>query len=108
MQGNYERILEKISKASGIDKSEIENMVEARRSKLSGLISREGAAQVIASELGVSFENEKLKIDELARILNKSRSEVEGILNTTDMIELNLNERYRKEKDDENGFISIV
>jgi len=65
MQGNYERILEKISKASGIDKSEIENMVEARRSKLSGLISREGAAQVIASELGVSFENEKLKIDEL-------------------------------------------
>ena len=65
MQGNYERILEKIAKASGLDKSEIENMVEARRSKLSGLISREGAAQVIASELGVSFENEKLKIDEL-------------------------------------------
>jgi len=63
--GNYERILEKIAKASGIDRSEIENMVEARRSKLSGLISKEGAAQVIASELGVSFENEKLKIDEL-------------------------------------------
>ena len=63
--GNYDRILEKIAKASGLDKSEIENMVEARRSKLSGLISREGAAQVIASELGVSFENEKLKIDEL-------------------------------------------
>ena len=63
--GNYDRILEKIAKASGLDKSEIENMVEARRSKLSGLISREGAAQVIAAELGVSFENEKLKIDEL-------------------------------------------
>ena len=65
MQGNYERILEKISKASGIDKSEIESLIEARRSKLSGLISKEGAAQVIAAELGVSFENEKLKIDEL-------------------------------------------
>ena len=64
-QGNYERILEKIAKASGIEKREIENMVEARKSKLSGLISREGAAQVIAAELGVSFENEKLKIDEL-------------------------------------------
>ena len=63
--GNYDRILEKIAKASGLDKSEIENMVEARRSKLSGLISREGAAQVIAAELGVSFENETLKIDEL-------------------------------------------
>lgn len=63
--GNYERILSKISKASGVDKSEIESMVEARRSKLSGLISKEGAAQVIAAELGVSFENEKLKLDEL-------------------------------------------
>lgn len=65
MPGNYERILDKIAKASGVDRSEIENMVEAKRSKLSGLISKEGAAQVIASELGVSFENEKLKIDEL-------------------------------------------
>ena len=65
MIGNYERILEKIAKASGLQVSEVESMVEAKRSKLSGLISKEGAAQVIASELGVSFEKEKLKIDEL-------------------------------------------
>lgn len=63
--GNYERILEKIAKASGLLVNEVESMVEAKRSKLSGLISKEGAAQVIASELGVSFEGEKLKIDEL-------------------------------------------
>ncbi|MDP3992085.1 MAG: DUF2240 family protein [Nanoarchaeota archaeon] len=63
--GNYERILEKISKASGIGKDEIERKVEAKRAKLSGLISKEGAAQVIASELGISFENERLKINEL-------------------------------------------
>lgn len=63
--GNYDRIIEKISKASGLEKEEIERRIEAKRAKLSGLISKDGAAQVIASELGISFENEKLKIDEL-------------------------------------------
>jgi len=63
--GNYEKILEKIALASGVEKDEIERRVEAKRSKLSGLISKEGAAQVIAAELGISFDNEKLKIDEL-------------------------------------------
>jgi len=63
--GNYERIVERISKISGLSKEEIERKIEAKRAKLSGLISKEGAAQVIASELGISFENEKLKINEL-------------------------------------------
>ena len=63
--GNYERIVEKISKASGLEKEEIERKIEAKRAKLSDLISKEGAAQVIASELGISFENERLKINEL-------------------------------------------
>ncbi len=62
---NYEKILEKISKASKLEKEEIERRVEAKRAKLSGLISKEGAAQVIAAELGISFDNEKLKIQEL-------------------------------------------
>src|SRR3972149_11700668 len=64
-QSNYERIIEKISKASGLGKDEIEERVDAKREKLSGLISKDGAAQVVASELGISFENERLKIDEL-------------------------------------------
>jgi len=65
MEGNYLRIIEKIAKASGLPKEELEAKVAAKRDKLSGLISKEGAAQVIAAELGISFENEKLKIDEL-------------------------------------------
>lgn len=64
-QSNYERILEKISKLSGLGKDEIESKIEDKRLKLSGLISKEGAAQIIASELGISFEGERLKIDEL-------------------------------------------
>ena len=65
IQGNYENILGKISKASGLEKEEIERRIEAKRARLSGLISREGAAQIIAAELGISFDNERLKIDEL-------------------------------------------
>jgi hypothetical protein len=65
IQGNYERVLNKIAECSGLDKEEINRRIEAKRAKLSGLISKEGAAQVIAAELGVSFDNEKLKINEL-------------------------------------------
>jgi len=63
--GNYDKILGKIAGASGLEKEEIERRVEAKRAKLSGLISCEGAAQVVAAELGISFDNEKLKIEEL-------------------------------------------
>lgn len=62
---NYEKVLEKIARASNLDKEEIRRKVEAKRAKLSDLISYEGAAQIVASELGINFENEKLKLDEL-------------------------------------------
>ncbi|MBU4069712.1 MAG: DUF2240 family protein [Nanoarchaeota archaeon] len=65
VEGNYEKILEKIAKSAGVDKEEIDRKIEAKRAKLSGLISKEGAAQIIAAELGISFDNERLKIDEL-------------------------------------------
>ncbi len=45
VQGNYERVLEKIASSAGLEKEEVERRVEAKRSKLSGLISKEGAAQ---------------------------------------------------------------
>ena len=73
-EGNYERIVEKISKASGLSNYEIETKIEVKREKLSGLISKEGAAQVIASELGISFENEKLKINELLPGMRKVKT----------------------------------
>lgn len=65
LQENYENILKKISKVSGISEDELDQRVEAKRAKLSGLISKEGAAQIIAAELGISFDKEKLKISEL-------------------------------------------
>ncbi len=69
---NFDRILDKISRVSGLDKEEIERRIEAKRAKLSGLISREGAAQIIASELGLNFDNEQLKIEELLPGMRKA------------------------------------
>ncbi len=72
VEGNYEKIIERISKASGLPKDEIERKIEAKIAKLSGLISKEGAAQVVTAELGISFENEKFKIDELLPGMRKA------------------------------------
>lgn len=62
---NYERMVKTISKTSGLDVSEIEQRIEAKKKKISGLISKEGAAQIVAVELSVDLDNEKLKINEL-------------------------------------------
>jgi len=63
--GNYDKIVEKIAKYSGLKVEEVSRKIEAKRAKLSGLISQEGAAQIVAAELGINFENEKLNIEEL-------------------------------------------
>ena len=65
MNGNYEKLLSIISKSSGLRKDEVEHKVNAKREKISGMISQEGAAQIIAAELGINFDKEKLKISEL-------------------------------------------
>ena len=62
---NYDLLIERIAKSSGLEKDEIEKKVEAKKAKLSGLISKEGAAQIIAAELGINFEDQELKISEL-------------------------------------------
>ncbi|MFH1710803.1 MAG: DUF2240 family protein [Nanoarchaeota archaeon] len=65
MQASYEQLLERISRASGLEREEIGRRVEAKRAKLSGLVSKEGAAQIVAAELGINFEKQKSKIAEL-------------------------------------------
>jgi len=62
---DYSYIAERISKASGKSIDEINRLVEAKRAQLSGLISREGAAQLVASELGINFDKEKVKVKEI-------------------------------------------
>jgi ssDNA-binding replication factor A large subunit len=68
----YEKLLNRISKASGLEVDDIQRKVDAKIAKLSGLISKEGAAQVVSAELGVNFDEEKLKIDELVPGMRKA------------------------------------
>jgi len=65
MEGNYQRLIEFISETCGESVEEIERKIEAKQAKLSGLISKEGAAQVIAAELGVDFDKQVIKISQI-------------------------------------------
>jgi replication factor A1 len=71
MTSNYYQLIERIAKASGKESEEVNRLVEAKRAKLSGLISREGAAQIIAAELNVNFEKQILKVNELVSGMKK-------------------------------------
>ena len=59
---NYFRLVQFIADNAGISREEIERKIEAKQAKLSGLISKEGAAQVIAAELNINFDKQLLKI----------------------------------------------
>jgi hypothetical protein len=69
--GNYDQIVKLVAEGASLPVEEIEKRIEARRSKLSGLISKEGAAQIIASELGISFDKQKMKISGLMSGMKK-------------------------------------
>lgn len=69
---NYEKLIERISESAGVEKEEVERKVEAKRAKLSGLVSREGAAQIVAAELGVNLDQERLKLNELVEGMKRA------------------------------------
>jgi len=92
---NYDLLIERISKAAGIELAEVERKVEAKKAKLSGLISKEGAAQIIAAELGISFEDQDLKISELMAGMRKVNV-VAKVLNIFPVREFNKNGREGK------------
>ena len=65
----YEDIVEKIVKEKGISREEVKEKVDEKIKQLSDLISKEGAAQIIANQLGVkvieNFGDRKFKINQL-------------------------------------------
>ncbi len=95
MLQNYKQLVERIARSSGLSAEDIERRIEAKRAKLSGLISREGAAQVVASELGISFDKEKMKITEI--VSEMKRVNVVGkIIEMAPVREYNKNNRQGK------------
>jgi len=65
VRASYDQLVNFISKSTGLTIEEIQRRIDAKKAKLSDLISREGAAQIVASELGVAFDKQKVKINEL-------------------------------------------
>lgn len=60
----YEEIVEKIKEKSGWSSEEIKSKIDAKMNELAGLISKEGAAHIIANEVGVKVfsDSNELKI----------------------------------------------
>ncbi len=68
MDLDADKLIHKITEKSGLDEGEIKEKVEAKRKELNGLITLEGAAHIIAGELGINFlegiiETPKLKLE---------------------------------------------
>lgn len=92
---NYDQLVEKIAKSANLEKEEIDRRVEAKRAKLSGLISKEGAAQIVASELGINFDKEKIKINEIVDGMKRVNF-IGKIINLFPVREFNKNGREGK------------
>lgn len=72
----YVQLIEKIAQVGKLSVEEVERKIDAKRAKLSGLVSKEGAAQIVAAELGINFEKEQVKIFSLME--GMKRANVKG------------------------------
>ena len=65
IQARYIEFLKRIAKESSLEEKEIDRRVKQKQATLGGLVTLEGAALIVASELGVRFDKQKAKIAEL-------------------------------------------
>ena len=95
MEGNYQQLIEFISQSSGVPLDEVERKIEAKQAKLAGLISKEGAAQVIAAELSVNFDKQVIKISQVVPGMRKINL-IGKVINLFPIREYNKNGRQGK------------
>jgi len=89
---NYSQLIERISISAKLSKEDIERKIEAKRAKLSGLVSKEGAAQIVAAELGINFDKERMKISELVQGMKRANF-VGKVINISPIRSFNKNGR---------------
>ncbi len=70
----YEQIIEKIKEKSNLPEEEIQNKINQKLTQLSGLISKEGAAHIIANELGIKLLEQTSGKLQIKNILSGMRS----------------------------------
>lgn len=76
-----EELIDKIAAASGTEKDDIQERIDTKKDELGGLITKEGAAHIVANELGISLFNRtssqnEIKINNMAP--NMSNVDVTG------------------------------
>jgi len=110
----YEQIIERIKKEGNISEEEISGKIDAKMKQLSGLISKEGAAHIVANELGIKLFDSftgKLQIKNILVGL-RSVETVGKVLQTYELREFTTNERQGKVASlvigDETGTIRVV
>ena len=111
---HYEQIIERIKNEANISESEIEGKINEKMKQLSGLISKEGAAHIVANELGIKLFDAfsgKLQIKNILAGLRDVET-VGKVLQTYELREFTTNERQGKVASmvigDETGTIRVV
>lgn len=78
---SYEQIVSRLTKEAGLTEQQIDDKVKAKIEQLSGLISKEGAAHIIANEYSVKLFEQPSGRLEIANILSGMRNvEVIGVV----------------------------
>jgi len=89
---------EKIIASGNIDSLALEEKIKAKINELSGLISEEGAAHIIANELGIVFEDPKGKVLKIKEIYSgmKNVTLTGKVVRVYEMREFSKNDRSGK------------
>ena len=110
----YDQIIEKIKKEANISEDSINDKINQKMEQLSGLVSKEGAAHIVANELGIKlFESfsGKLQIKNIVAGLRNVET-VGKVMQTYELREFTTNERQGKVASfvmgDESGTIRVV
>src|SRR3989338_9422368 len=110
----YEQIVERIKKEANISESDIDERINSKMKQLSGLISKEGAAHIVANELGIKLFDAfsgKLQIKNIVSGL-RNVDTVGKVLQVYELREFKTNERQGKVASlvigDETGTVRVV
>ncbi|MCP3682506.1 MAG: hypothetical protein GY861_07425 [bacterium] len=110
----YEEIVEKIKQDSGLGDEELKGRIDKKLEQLSGLISKEGAAHIVANELGIKLIEQTSGKLQIKNILSGMRDveTVGKVINVYDAKEFKTEKREGKVGSlfmgDETGSIRVV
>jgi hypothetical protein len=109
----YEEVIKLIQEKSSLSEDEINKKIQEKLDQLSGLISKEGAAHILANDLGINFSDveKKLKINKVLAGMRNVET-IGKVLQKYEIREFNSNGREGKVANflmgDETGVMRVV